>query len=98
MRRNFFRNQFILLILAAFLCLGCQVLADKTKPTNLSNTAVENKNQPVAVNSNENLSTETNNTNSFVEEKDLLSFFSGALVVKKTKEYGFGWRAENAID
>lgn len=31
-------------------------------------------------------------------EKDLLSFFSGALIVKKTSEDSVGWRSENVID
>lgn len=106
MRRKSFGNQFILLILSAFFCLGCQALANKTQSANLSNAAVENKNQPVNINADENSAEAATNSSSAAEpnkanaaeEKDLLSFFSGALVVRKTKDYGEGWAAENAID
>lgn len=97
---------YILLLLTIF---GgcCQMAADKMKssatsaakePVNnnraedaaiISNTNAEKK--PV------NISSETQ-TAAKAGEKDLLSFFSGALIVKKTKDYGGGWTAENAID
>lgn len=87
-------------ILITTFSLGCQLLADKTKTTGSSNTPVETRSQPAdnanAAKSPENVSSQPVKEPPS-EEKDLLSFFSGALIVKKTGEYS-GWTAENMID
>ncbi|MGI8786217.1 MAG: OmpA family protein [Pyrinomonadaceae bacterium] len=91
--------------LLVFFCFGCQMLASKTTSASNSSIAAANKNstkevnETVQTNSAENVATNvSNDTKISADEKDLLSFFSGALIVKKTKEYGGGWTAENAID
>ncbi len=92
-------------LLLVFSCFGCQMLASKTTSANNFSKAVENKNQisgetaalPSAPNYSANISSDAANS-SPTDEKDLLSFFSGALIVKKTKDYGGDWTAENAID
>ena len=78
--------------------LACQMSASKATPANEQTAAVEKKNtvETIPANSAETAPNETENPP--VEEKDLLSFFSGALIVRKTKDYGGGWSAENAID
>lgn len=88
-------------ILPFIFCFGCATKASKTVETNNSPIVTENKNS--AVNSNETVQANTtasvsNETKNSTDEKDLLSFFSGALIVKKTAEFGSGWTAENAID
>ena len=82
-------------------CFGCSVKAGKTVETNNSPIVAENKSS--AVNTNETVQTNTtanvsNDVKNLADEKDLLSFFSGALIAKKTAEFGGGWTAENAID
>ena len=82
-------------------CFGCSTKTSKTVETSSSPIAAENKNS--VVNTNETMPTNTaanvsNDVKNSADEKDLLSFFSGALIVKKTAEYGSGWTAENAID
>jgi uncharacterized protein YcfL len=63
-------------------CFGCSTKAGKTVETNRSPIVAENKNP--AVNINENVQTNTaanvpNDAKNSADEKDLLSFFSGAL-------------------
>jgi outer membrane protein OmpA-like peptidoglycan-associated protein len=95
------KKLFCLPILIVFFCFGCSMKAGKTiEPNNLP-LGAENKNS--AVNTNENVQTKApaniaNDAKNSADGKDLLSFFSGALIVKKTAEYGSGWTAENAID
>ena len=85
-------------ILLTILNLSCQMIAEKAQSSG-SNALAVNKtsaaNENAAQNSPENTSSDAKNA---AEEKNLLSFFSGALIVKKTKDYGAGWSAENAID
>jgi OOP family OmpA-OmpF porin len=88
-------------IVLAILCGGCAMLSGKTTSANNSytSTVTENKNQMAETTaSNSAPSPSAEMSSNTTEEKDLLSFFSGALVVKKTKEYGEGWRTENVVD
>lgn len=95
------KKLFALLISTSILS-GCQMLAAKTKSVsaNTQPTAVENKNQVFNAANAASAETVSNETSpaSGADEKDLLSFFSGALVVRKTAEYDESWSAEKAID
>ncbi|MEP6903032.1 MAG: OmpA family protein [Actinomycetota bacterium] len=85
-------------ILLTIFCFGCQMLTSKTTPVNNSVNAAENKVQTSETTSTKSPETVSNDTKTVTDEKDFLSFFSGALVVKKTEDYGSSWSAENAID
>ena len=92
-----------LLILSVIFCFGCSLKADKTVETNVSPSVIVAENKNSAVNTNQTVQTNTtanvsNDVKTSADEKDLLSFFSGALIAKKTAEFGGGWTAENAID
>ena len=96
-----------LLILPMVFCFGCQMPISQTPAINNSPRAVENKKSAVAetiqTNASQSIQSEAaenapSDVQNLADEKDLLSFFSGALIVKKTKDYGNGWTAENAID
>ena len=74
------------------------MLASKTAPANNSANVAENKTQVSENSPAKSPETISSDAKTATDEKDLLSFFSGALVVKKTEDYGSGWSAENAID
>ena len=88
-------------VLLLLFCFGCSTKVSKPTETNNTSIVAENKNS--AINTNETVQTNTaanisNETKTSPDEKDLLSFFSGALIAKRTAEFGSGWTAENAID
>ena len=95
------KQVFYLSILPLIFCFGCSTKASKAVETNVSPIVVENKNSTAATNQTIQSNTVANVPNDVknsADEKDLLSFFSGALMAKRTAEFGSGWTAENAID
>jgi OmpA-OmpF porin, OOP family len=93
------KNLLLFPLFVAIFISGCQMLSKSSGAAN-STPAIENKQPtPGAVPSTAAANDGTGSANSSAsDEKDLLSFFSGALIVKKTKEYGGGWWAQFAID